>query len=249
MNYTIAIVIYLCNGLLLLVPAILVPSSVKSKKFHPIFFMHIPKTGGSSIEKYFQLIGAKVQFFDEFNHLNILMKCSPVNHLDYELIDQIFYLKKFRFSFAITRNPFARLASEFRFRRGRNCNWSKEVTIYDEIEPWTVDVLRSYAKNKYFFSNHIRPQLDFIGPNITKVYKLESGLSAIIDSVSDYLLPFKCVLPSYESVMGFDDMMVTSKSARAGLVSKEEEAIRQSSIISELIRQVYRCDFDAFGYS
>lgn len=225
------------------------PCAGNEKKFLPIFFAHIPKTGGSSIEKYFQLIGAKVQFFDEFNHLNALMKCSPVNHLDYELIEQIFYLKKFYFSFAITRNPFARLASEFRFRKGRNCNWSQDVIHYSNIEPWTLDIMASYAKNKYFFSNHIRPQSDFIGPNITKIYKLESGLPTIINDMSSHLSSFNCRLPLYESVIGLDDMMVTSKSPRAGLVSKEEKAIRQSNVVSELIRHVYRCDFDAFDYS
>ena len=139
----------------LLLPVILIPNHKDSEKLIPVFFMHIPKTGGSSVEKYFKILGSKVQFFEEFNHLQDLMRCSPVNHLDYQLIDKIFDLKKFVFRFAIIRNPFSRLASEFRFRKGRNRNWSKDVTIYDRVEPWCLDVLSSYAKNQYYFSNHL----------------------------------------------------------------------------------------------
>lgn len=213
-----------------------------------MFFMHIPKTGGSSIEKYFLQLRCRVDFFQEFNHLQDLMRCSPVNHLDYEVIDKIFDLKKFVFRFAVVRNPFARLASEFRFRKGRNRNWSKDAIVYDQVEPWCLDVLTSYAKNKYYFSNHLRPQSDFIGPKIQKVYKLESGLSPIIENIGQTLSKFNLSLPSYDSIKGLEDKMVTTKDTRRGILTKEEKLIRESSVVSELVKHVYRRDFDAFDY-
>lgn len=228
-------------------PVILLPSKKPAQRV-PIFFSHIPKTGGSSLEKYFQLNGASVQFFSEFNHLINLMKCAPLNHLDYHLIDQLFELKKFFFSFAIVRNPYARLASEFRFRKGRNGNIGKKITVYDSIEPWALDVLSSYAKDKHFFSNHIRPQIDFIGPGIMKVYKLELGLSGVVENISKRLQVHGCNLIPYESVDGLDDSMVTTKKTRLGTMSKEENLIRESSVISALVKHIYKADFDAFNY-
>jgi hypothetical protein len=107
-------------------------------------------------------------------------------------------------SFAIMRDPLARLLSEYRYRATR-CNGQNTYTGFlsglEEIkveldwneefqgtfDEWVSVVFDRCVEVPHVCDNHIRPQVDFIGLNM-KVFLFERGLQKVhrwIDEVTD----------------------------------------------------------------
>ncbi len=116
---------------------------------HQFIFIHIPKTGGSSIEKALwdsSCDWVSDQWDERVSH-------TALNHLtlqemiDYELIDVETACAYFKFCFV--RNPWDRAVSEV-------CYLS-QIFRGDEISE-KLEYLLKLEK----YGNHIRPQLDFI---------------------------------------------------------------------------------------
>lgn len=142
-----------------------------------LFFSFIPKTGGTSIIKFFNSIGAEIYLHNENNPIIGLLRC-PSQHFHYELNDQIHDLGKYNFSFSIVRNPISRIKSDYLWTL-RNHLGDKKFPSFEE---WFSFVYSKYKENKFFLDNHLRPQSEFVGEKINKIYKYEDGLeNAILD--------------------------------------------------------------------
>jgi hypothetical protein len=126
-----------------------------TKNDKTIFFSHIPKTGGMSIERFFLKNDYKVTFLG-----SQISPCS-LQHRHKDDIELKEELKKLNiiYSFTVIRNPIDRIVSEFVMHNSKN--FTK-----DEIHKFIIDKINNYEKNNYISDNHIRPQVEFIHDNM-----------------------------------------------------------------------------------
>lgn len=142
---------------------------IKNKE---ILFIHIPKTGGTSIEKWLEEQG-EMSFY--IPYVPDGFKCSP-QHLRLSDINLLFGEKKqWDYIFTIIRNPYDRIESEYFYRtkRRRGSHFSE----------WTRRQLLLYRKDNNLLDNHLRPQNHFIESNV-EVFRLEDGMEQIIKTVA-----------------------------------------------------------------
>ena len=132
-------------------------------KSNLIYFAHIPKTGGSSVENILKKIpGIQMSF-----HCSKQDKFTIVSpqHIEYDSFSKAFPDNFFDWQFTIVRNPYDRIVSEY--------NMKKEAGV--SFAAFVRAALKRYKVYAHTRDNHIRPQSDFFGPNM-EIYKLEDGL-------------------------------------------------------------------------
>ena len=124
-----------------------------------ILFIHIPKTGGSSVEKYFEkkinkklsknFLYSKTEKFNEmhsYQHMTFNEILKNKELLKININDETFI-------FTIVRNPYERIISELFFRKMINKSSSPEY-----VEKKIIN----YLKSKETYDNHKIPQYSFI---------------------------------------------------------------------------------------
>lgn len=143
-----------------------------------ILFVHIPRTGGTSIEKSLNLV-APLRFFCPAPLP--FLRMTP-QHLTFHDMKSLFGTDFFEYSFTVIRDPYRRVESVYNMRTAL----TRERFIKD-IPPFTVWLqinLSHASKDPYHFDGHLRPQTDYIGSGM-KIFKYESGLPAIVGRVSE----------------------------------------------------------------
>src|SRR5690349_24415788 len=83
-----------------------------------VLYIHVPKTGGNAIMKFFASNGFDIEFCDlssTSDGLNALRTCSP-QHYHGELLAKTLRLNSFSYTFMTVRDPVQRLKSEFLWR-------------------------------------------------------------------------------------------------------------------------------------
>lgn len=136
-----------------------------------ILFIHIPKTGGTSIEKYFLETMGENMFCDNKYRESYLWGQKDGKFFQHLTMEEIFIkyklldINKIDFIFTIIREPVSRFKSYSRWYIGKD-------NILEHLE----------TKGK---DSHIRPQSDYIKNYRTniKIYKYELGLQNIINDV------------------------------------------------------------------
>ena len=200
-----------------------------------VLFIHIPKTGGSSIESYFSLkfnIPLNNQSLYDFintEHLlnkNIVIK-SSLQHVTYRQI--IKYSEIFNIDFdnikiiTAVRNPYERLVSDLFFFKLIGVNSTKEE-VFDILNKYLVSDL----------DNHNMPQYEFItndkGEIIQNIHILKT------ESLNDKM-----------KNLGYTDF--GSHEKRNVNVNKVNyyDYLNNESI--ELINKFYHLDFILFNYA
>ncbi|WP_298679464.1 sulfotransferase family 2 domain-containing protein [uncultured Lentibacter sp.] len=137
-----------------------------------IFFAHIPKTGGSSLEHW---LAGRGQLRLRGRTPLPGARCTPqhMHAADYapllegQLIDA---------EFAVLRDPVARMVSEYRYRRAQVLKRGRREM--PPFERWAARAMRLYAQDPYFLDNHIRPQAQFVRAT-TRLFAFEAGLAPI----------------------------------------------------------------------
>lgn len=199
-----------------------------------ILFIHIPKTGGSSVEEWLKSI-APLELFSQGLALGenrfglpAQLPCTP-QHL---VADDIYRFRPegFDFAFTVVRNPYARLESEFKFKKIAD----RDRNIYDPIEfgEWVASLPALVRSDPFCRDNHIRPQADFLHPEV-KIYRYEEGLDAIVASVAKLL-----GMPQPSQLLP----RVLDGSAFNAAVVWDQRAI-------DIARELYAVDFNRLGYS
>jgi hypothetical protein len=186
-----------------------------------ILFVHIPKTGGSTVEDVLRASGAKQALKAPksvgFSH-------STPQHMHWEVTRRWIPRHFYNYSFAIVRNPFARLASEYRWRE----KFAKSPR--PSFDRWVELQFRKYVDDPFILDNHIRPQHEFVGERV-QVFRLENGLDKPLRACLTRLgLPAKP-----ESI------------PRAN--QSKSDTIGASPATIERIAEFYADDFVTFGYS
>jgi hypothetical protein len=197
-----------------------------------VLFVHIPKTGGSTIERLLRNSGYKAGYLDGKSGpgtFNYVRKCSP-QHMHADLLNTFFRISHFDVIFMLVRDPVDRFRSEFLHRTAPGAQIDD-----DAFNNWTADALSRYAANKFIYDNHIRPQHEFHIPGCA-VYRFEDGMEHVRSDLNE-----RCDL-------GLDADMPTIRQsqARHGVASSDvavpEQALRQ-------IVEFYNQDYVTFDFS
>lgn len=136
-----------------------------------VFFIHIPKTGGTTIEKNSTNQGIRVEFHN-IHTPNCMSQHLHINDLN------IFYpLYQVYNPFAIIRDPWQRLCSEFIY--------SSKQENFNRFDEWFTIIMKSYKDNNYILDNHIRPQIEFISQKVQLF--IQEKFHLVIDYINQHL--------------------------------------------------------------
>lgn len=163
-----------------------------------LHFVHIPKTGGSTITSYLRSIGQVALYSRE--RIDCLR--STPQHMDIRTSKTLLPQGFVDARFAILRNPVARMHSEFRYRYTRlarngegacrkDPNGAVQVELdwgesfFGTFDEWVGLVIDKYNQEACACDNHIRPQSDFIDEDV-RVFLFEDGLESVIDWINKF---------------------------------------------------------------
>lgn len=120
-----------------------------------VFFIHIPKTGGSSLyEANLRRQDVTIEVWDRQG-----TPCTP-QHYEIKLLEERWPAYREHSPFTIVRDPWSRTCSEFQWAN-RNPQWAA-------MDEWLDAKLRAYLKgsDQYILDNHLRPQREFVGDHV-----------------------------------------------------------------------------------
>lgn len=190
-----------------------------------LFFAHVPKTGGSSVEDYLiRRFGGPLSLRDvthreKDRHRGLIALSThfTARDLDDVLPHDVDHL------FAVVREPLSRMKSQFRFQEGVS------RTRRFNFATWMRVMLAAHHRDPRIYQNHIRPQSDLVREG-SEVFKLEDGFGNMIawlDRITGTTAP--------EIEMGH-------------LLKRKHEPIEMTREDAQIIVDFYAADYDRFGY-
>jgi len=199
-----------------------------------VYFSHIPKCGGTSVENFLKIIvGTNLSFLDQKSYeINSSpWSMSSAQHITGHHVSKLFPETFFDEFFTVIRNPFDRFCSAFAYQK----------YVFKRINP-KLDVNQFADNLEYYkalhlgqFDNHFLPQINFLYPGVPyKAFKLENGLDGVkkyigsifdID-VSDVRMPHSLKQPNE---IGLNSGKLDNNSKR-------------------IIMKIYKTDFEKFNY-
>ncbi|TGN65499.1 hypothetical protein EXE59_17170 [Nocardioides eburneiflavus] len=198
-----------------------------------VLFVHVPKTGGTSLERMFIRAGWDVGLrATPHTHpaQSRLHRISP-QHLHAPLLTEMLRLGRFDAIFLVVREPLLRFRSEYVMRNKRHA----DAGSAGHVEAWTDDVLARLRANPAVLDNHLRPQHEFVLPR-AQVYRLEDGLEAAVADLRDR---FDLDLPA--------EVPHTLESGSGGGLSSRDVEITDA--VAARVRALYARDHEVFGYA
>lgn len=141
-----------------------------------ILFVHIPRTGGTALESSLREI-APVRLHTVGQPP--ALRCTP-QHLRKSDIDMLFGENYFDYSFAIVRNPYDKIESEYRLHCAiqRSSVWGSPLPF----SLWLEQQLTQATNNSWHGDNHFRPQWEFVDRH-TEIFDHSNGLGPAIAKV------------------------------------------------------------------
>lgn len=198
-----------------------------------VLFVHVPKTGGTSIERAFIRAGWEVGLrVTPHTHpaQSRLHRISP-QHLHAALLSEMLRLSRFDATFILVRDPVMRFCSEYVMRNKRQPGAGRA----EHVEAWTRDALARLERNPAVLDNHLRPQHQFVLPD-SQVYRFEDGLASALADLSDrFSLELPTVVPH-----------TLESGTKGGLSSRDVEL---TDGVTARIRAAYARDYEVFGYT
>ena len=188
-----------------------------------ILFLHIPKAGGTSIEAW--LSEQSSESF-RLHRKSSYFPCVP-QHFHGEIVSLLFSQDFFDYSFCVTRNPYDRLLSEYNYRMSHRKR-RERLFPTPNFKTWVRRTFRRYKQDPFIYSNHIRPQSEFMIPG-TEYFHLEDGLLDVQRRLAELT---ETALP--EAI------------PTANRSTKRETAVDPET--AQKISHFYARDFSNFGY-
>ncbi len=199
-------------------------------------FVHIPKTGGSTVESALTKAGWT-------KHLSIngvapeklsFLRATP-QHFHAELLDQFVNYDRLDEIVMIVRDPVSRMKSEFYWQE----QWRQTKLVAGS---WITEMFDTLEEDAFAFDNHLRPQAEF-QPETgnVKVFKLEdNGISKAIETI-------KSLAPQRPSALSnLKNTKTVGKEKSSKYRDEVELAFAEHAV---KIREFYRRDCELFGYS
>lgn len=160
-----------------------------------IHFAHVPKTAGTSIDRYLEARFGQLNLWDrnwadewvEWGHHSSSIRTS-LQHITARDAERILPRKP-DWSFSVVRNPVARMISEYQMQA--RSKRRRSVLTKAGFSVWLAVVTEAARHDATLFDNHIRPQNDIV-PVGAEVFHLEDGLADLIarlDAVSGTSAP------------------------------------------------------------
>lgn len=197
--------------------------SIGDKK---VLFIHIPKTGGTSITVSINSLCETKIIENNKLHLGSHAIFS-------DLVDLGFNKDDFDYIFAVVRNPYTRMESKY-FYDMRNYSYKPWLeanpnSIMPKFSEWIINGLNTYSKHRKHSSSHFIPQHEFLNDPIVgiDVFKFEEGVDTILQKVSE---KFGIILP-------LEHRLNTTKFP-----------IEWTSDCIDAVNKVYETDFIKFNY-
>lgn len=190
-----------------------------------LIFIHIPKTGGTTVQKVLGLehfYNERPKKFPSPQHYTY----SDLRNLLGDSIDDWF-------SFSFVRNPYSRIFSEWKWRKTLT---DRTMRVDIGFEAFVYYIREEYLRNEEAGDNHWRPQSDFIDPNINFIGRFENfekDFSKILERI--YIYPDigrKRKIPNLNRTTSGGDY----RDAYYSYTKKEVE-------------NLYQKDLDTFGYT
>lgn len=141
-----------------------------SSKNINVLFIHIPKTGGSSVDNYF------AQKINKTLDTSLYYEEKPSKFYGVSLQHQTLQTIKgnpdfFKINWnnitlmTIVRNPYTRILSEVFWRRCHLMKHNKNIKMYqnkEEVELQIKNYINLYKNDNNVLDNHMRPQYEFL---------------------------------------------------------------------------------------
>lgn len=189
-----------------------------------VLFVHIPKTGGTSIEEAMEAVGP-------------LRLCAraipkalkvPPEHLTYPDLESLLGDDYFDYAFTVVRDPYARLESEYRMRSILSSQglWG----AMPRFSIWLDNALETVRRDRSHLANHFRPQVDFLGKAV-KAFRYEDSLEAAVSEVGR-ATGLSLRLPGVRRLDG---------ASFAGVIRWQAHDVQR-------VNDFYRDDFETLGY-
>lgn len=189
-----------------------------------VLFVHIPKTGGTSVTRWMQGLGRVRLHADTKPEA---LKVAP-QHLTWTDIDCLWGGDDFDYAFAVVRNPFTRMESEFRMRQKLRAQGFFGGSLH--FASWLERALIDARANPNHFDSHIRPQWTFVSDRL-HVFRFEDGIDAILTRIASDL-----------------DLSPPARAPHALATAAEVPAVTWDRADILRMQEFYRLDFQQFGY-
>ncbi len=144
-----------------------------------LLFVHIPKTGGSSLVK--ALSDLCTTWFST-GVLPESMAVSP-QHMPIDDLRAVLPDAPWDIAVAVVRNPYDRLESEYRYRTKAQRNRFGETPTF---AVWVDRHLSRAAQDPTHLDNHLRPQVSFVDEDV-QLHRYEDGLRDLADDIAGHL--------------------------------------------------------------
>lgn len=199
-----------------------------------VYYAHVPKCAGSSVNWYLKQRFGDLAFSDS-NYTKVApplrwTRTSP-QHVDCQNLERLFPAGFFDAAFTIVRHPVSRLVSAYHFQR------EVEMSVPEDIgfSEWLGDLTERRAEDPFVFDNHVRPMTEIV-PEGAKVFHVEHGLDSII--------------PWFDQLTGAQDApralpKINEQGQYAGTSQKKA---KPNDADLALIATLYGEDLERFGY-
>lgn len=206
-----------------------------------IYFAHVPKCAGTTVEAY---LGAR------FGPLGLLdlrfakrpvqdaWSLSPPQHMPEPVRRDLLPDTLFDALFATVRHPATRLRSVFLFQR----EIEKAIPPQTSFPHWIGTLARSLATDPYALHGHLRPMSEYV-PREARVFRTENGLAPLVTWLD-------ALAQQEDPACKMERMNVTSdRLAKSQPAGRKPPAVQLGKPVLEQIADIYAADYDRFGYS
>jgi hypothetical protein len=212
-----------------------------NSKHDQLFFIHIPKNAGTSVEhaaKMDTMTDATIHYPDG------RLSCDPkisLQHFTLKLLEKELPWIKTKTLFAVTRDPYKRLVSAYRFklkynfdhvksmmRDPNNINFEEYVRVsFSRCEAYRNNLLAGGYDHNLYLRQH-----EFVdGETPVKIFRLEDGVHYIEEYISSF----------YGWPVKIDTVNTTEK-------ARPYTEFYNNPSFKEFIDEYYHEDFERYGY-
>lgn len=199
-----------------------------------IYFAHVPKCAGTSIERYldarFGALGLRDGNFAKRSPI-AAWSLSPPQHMPEAVRRDLLPDTLFDGIFATVRHPAMRLRSAFLFQR----EVEQALPPNMPFHKWLDTLPRALALDPYALHGHLRPMTEFV-PETAEVFRVEKGLTPVVAWLND--------------VTGTQDgpREIGQFNVLETRISTPVEPVDLTPGALDAIAALYRADFERFGY-